>query len=56
MFGREAWAHVENQVLRERIEKRELQDDGSVATSRVSKVSTRAQAEMRRKLEVAEQV
>ena len=56
---REAWARVENQELRERIEKQELRDDGSVATSRVSKASTRAQAaleEMRRKLEVAEQV
>ena len=56
---KEAWARVENQELRERIEKRELQDDGSVATSRISKASTRAQAaleEIRRKLEVAEQV
>ena len=56
---REAWARVENQELRERIKKQEPRDDGSVATSRVSKASTRAQAaleEMRRKLEVAEQV
>ena len=56
---REAWARVENQELRERMEKQELRDGGSVATSRVSKASTRAQAaleEMRRKLEVAEQV
>ena len=59
MFEREAWARVENQELRERIEKREHRDDASVATSRVSKASTRAQAaleEMRQKLEVAERV